>query len=233
MASLAPGTGGLPVVAIDGPAASGKSSTAREVARRLGLVHIDSGALYRTATWIAVQRRLETPGAIAEAAAGAGVELVRDGAALRVTVAGESAEPAIRSAAVTDRVSEVAAMPAVRRWVDALLRDAVADWGGGVMDGRDIGTVVFPEAALKVFLTATPEARARRRLRQDHASEAPDAAQAEAERLAERDRLDAGRVMAPLRQAPDALLLDTTALGFEEQVTRIVEWATARGLSAR
>ena len=221
----------LPVIAIDGPAASGKSSTARAVAERLALVHVDSGALYRTATWIAIQRGLTTPAAIAEAAADAGVELARDGVTLRVLVAGEPAEPAIRSGEVTAMVSEVAAMPAVRRWVDAILRDAVAGWGGAVMDGRDIGTVVFPDAALKVFLTATPEARARRRLRQDGEPEGGEAERDEAARLAQRDRLDAGRPVAPLRQAPDALLLDTTAMGFDEQVERIVGWAEERGLS--
>jgi cytidylate kinase len=219
------------VVAIDGPAASGKSSTAREVAKRLGLVHIDSGALYRAVTWLAIREGLSSPGEIALAASRAGVELLRDGDTLGVQIAGEPGEPGIRAPAVSARVSEIAAMPAVRHWVDSLLRDAIVRAGGGVMDGRDIGTVVFPDAALKVFLTATPEARAERRLRQDGEDDRPEARAREADRLVQRDRLDAGRRVAPLRQAEDALLLDTTSLGFEEQVTRIVGWAMERGLS--
>jgi cytidylate kinase len=221
----------VPVIAIDGPAASGKSSTARAVAERLGLVHVDSGALYRAATLLAIREGLEDPEAIAHLAAGADVALVRDGSSLRVLIGGVPAEPAIRDPAVTAGVSAVAAMPAVRAWVDTRLRAAIAEWGGGVMDGRDIGTVVFPDARLKVFLIATPEARATRRLSQDRRGVDPAARVAEAARLAERDRLDAGRAVAPLRQAEDALLLDTTDLGFAEQVDRIVGWARDRGLS--
>ncbi len=221
----------LPVVAIDGPAASGKSSTAQAVAERLGLVHIDSGALYRTATLLAIRAGAERPVEIVAAAEAGAVALVRKGTSLEVTIAGESAEPAIRAAPVTARVSEVAAMPAVRHWVDHRLRRAVADWGGGVMDGRDIGTVVFPDAVLKVFLTASPHARAGRRLAQDRRGRDPNEVAREAAALAERDRLDAGRSVAPLQQAPDALVLDTTALSFTEQVATIVGWARGRGLS--
>lgn len=221
----------LPVVAIDGPAASGKSSTARAVAEQLGLVHIDSGALYRAVTLLAIRAGAVGAEAVVAAAEAGRVGLVRAGTTLAVTIAGEPAEPAIRAAEVTARVSEVAAMPPVREWVDRRLRGAVADWGGGVMDGRDIGTVVFPDAALKVFLTASPEARAGRRLAQDGRHGDTRAVAREATTLAERDRLDAGREVAPLRQAPDALVLDTTGLGFAEQVARIVGWARDRGLS--
>lgn len=221
-----------PVIAIDGPAASGKSSTARAVAEALGLVHIDSGALYRTAAWLSVEHGIDDPESLARAAAAAEVELVRTGTTLTVTIAGHPAEPAIRAPEVTARVSAVAAMPPVRRWVDALLHEAVRRHGGAVLDGRDIGTVVFPDAALKVFLTANPAARARRRLRQDGLTDDEGAVRAEADRLAARDRLDADREVAPLRQAPDALALDTTALGFAEQVATIVSWARSRGLSA-
>lgn len=224
-------SGTVPVIAIDGPAASGKSSTARAVAERLGMVHVDSGALYRTATLLALRAGLEDPEAIARNAAHSDVALVRDGTSLKVLIDGRPSEPAIRDDAVTAAVSRVAAMPEVRAWVDARLRAAIADWGGGVMDGRDIGTVVFPDAALKVFLVATPEARATRRLAQDCREVGLEARTAEAARLAERDRLDAGRRVAPLRQADDALLLDTTDLGFDEQVDRIVGWARDRGLS--
>lgn len=221
----------VPVIAIDGPAASGKSSTARAVAARLGLVHLDSGALYRTAAWLSLREGIADPDALARAAAGAGIALVPAGTTLAVTVAGEPAEPAIRAPEVTARVSAVAAMPPVRRWVDGVLRRAVAEHGGAVLDGRDIGTVVFPDAALKVFLTATPVARARRRLLQDGLGTEEPGLGEEAGRLAERDRLDAGRPVAPLRKAADALELDTTELGFADQVAAIVAWARDRGLS--
>lgn len=215
----------LRLLAIDGPAASGKSSTAAAVARALGWIHIDSGALYRVVTWFAVVRQLHVPEAILAAAEAGEVTLVRDGTTLEVRVGGREVESAIRSEAVTARVSEVAAIPAVRDWVNQRLRAAVREWGGGVMDGRDIGTAVFPDAPLKVFLTATPEARARRRLRQGGVEGEPAEVAAEAARLAERDRLDAGRAVAPLRQAPDARLLDTTEMAFEEQVAAILAWA--------
>ncbi|HET9134065.1 MAG TPA: (d)CMP kinase [Gemmatimonadales bacterium] len=219
----------LRLLAIDGPAASGKSSTAAAVARALGWIHIDSGALYRVVTWFAVVRQLHAPEAILAAAEAGEVTLVRDGTTLEVRVRGREVESAIRSEAVTARVSEVAAIPAVRDWVNRRLRAAVREWGGGVMDGRDIGTAVFPDAPLKVFLTATPEARARRRLRQGGVEGDPAEVAAEAARLAERDRLDAGRAVAPLRQAPDARLLDTTDMAFEEQVAAILAWAGEAG----
>jgi cytidylate kinase len=222
----------LPVVAIDGPAASGKSSTARAVAERLGLVHIDSGALYRVATWVAVRDHLRGEPDILRALAEVDLRLTRRGADVDVRLGGQPVEPVIREPRVTARVSEVAALPGVRAWVDQRLRAAVVEWGGAVMDGRDIGTVVFPDAALKVFLTASPAARAARRLRQDGARADPAAIAAEADLLAARDRLDAARPVAPLRAAPDAHHLDTTELGFAEQVERIVAWAAARGLPA-
>ncbi len=222
----------LPVVAIDGPAASGKSSTANRVAHRLGLVHIDSGALYRTATWLANRGDLVDQDAVVRALEVGQPRLLRDGSSATVHLAGVSMESGIRTAAVTARVSEVAAMPLVRDWVNRRLRAAVAEWGGAVMDGRDIGTVVFPDAALKVFLTATPEARAVRRLRQSGAGDPTAEIAREASRLGQRDRLDAGRAVAPLRAAEDARRLDTTLLTLDEQVDRIVEWATELGLSA-
>jgi cytidylate kinase len=221
---------GLRLIAIDGPAASGKSSTAAAVAHSLGWIHVDSGALYRTLTWLAVVQQLDEPAAIIAAADAAKVTLVRDGTTLEVRLAGREVESAIRSEAVTARVSEVAAIPAVRDWVNHRLRAAVREWGGGVMDGRDIGTAVFPDAPLKVFLTATPEARARRRLRQGGVEGDPAAIAAEAARLAERDRLDAGRAVAPLRRAEDAKLLDTTEMTFEDQVAVILGWAGEGGL---
>jgi cytidylate kinase len=220
-----------PVVAIDGPAASGKSSTARAVAEALGLVHIDSGALYRTAAWLSLRDGVDDPDRLARRVVAADVRLVPGATTMQVLVDGTPAEPSIRRPEVTARVSAVAAMPAIRRWVDDVLRETVARQGGAVLDGRDIGTAVFPGAPLKVFLTASPDARARRRLRQDGQADDESAVGIEADRLAARDRLDAGRALAPLRQADDALELDTTGLRFADQVARIVSWARDRGLS--
>lgn len=220
------------LIAIDGPAASGKSSTAAAVAEALGVVHIDSGALYRTLTWLALEGGHTDAAALLAAADAAAITLVPEGRTLAVRVGGREVESAIRSDAVTAHVSAVAAMPAVRDWVNRRLREAAAEAGGGVMDGRDIGTVVFPDAPLKVFLTATPLARADRRLRQRRGGGAPaaDELAREAGELAERDRRDAAREVAPLREAPGALHLDTTGMSFADQVATIVAWAGERGL---
>ena len=237
------------VIAIDGPAASGKSSTAEAVARRLGWAHLDSGALYRAIT-LAV---LDNLGNNEEGAKGKGggwgpqriialtedlpVRLVLAGAVFRPEVAGVDVAEAIRSERVTRRVSEIAAIPEVRHWVNVRQREAALDYPQGVVvEGRDIGTVVFPDAPLKVFLTASPEERARRRLAQrGEAGGAggsdrtdPDELRRETEALAARDHADSNRAVAPLRAAPDAILLDTTDLPLEEQVQRVVALAQKR-----
>jgi CMP/dCMP kinase len=222
----------LRVIAIDGPAASGKSSTAKRVARRLGWAHLDSGALYRAVTLAAIDRLSddERSGqrvvALAEALP---VRLVLDGSRFRPEVAGVDVERAIRSERVTARVSAIAALPEVRTWVNARQRTAVAAHPVGVVvDGRDIGTVVFPEAPLKVFLTASAEERARRRLVQR--GQAPDDAQLqhESRALEARDDADSRRPVAPLRAAEDAEVLDSTRLSLDEQVARVVALARAR-----
>ena len=212
-------------MAIDGPAASGKSTTARAVARELGFCHVDSGALYRALTLLALER-LGPPAGWVEAAVVAegrarGVAAEPRGERLEVLVGGASVGEAIRSEAVTREVSRVAAMPAVREFVNALLRAAARE-GGVVMDGRDIGTVVFPDAEVKVFLVADAGERARRRLLERGLT--PDACglRAETDALVSRDARDAGREVAPLRPAEDAVELDTTGLGFAEQVRRVV-----------
>ncbi len=233
----------LRVIAIDGPAASGKSSTAALVARRLGWAHLDSGALYRALTLAALDN-------IGEAGRGTGeglsaqrilalaeelpVRLVLVGDVFRPEAAGVDVEEAIRSERVTRHVSAVAAIPEVRAWVNAQQRRAVEGLKGGggsggvVVDGRDIGTVVFPEAPLKVFLTATPDERARRRLSQRGDTLEAERVRRESQALAARDQADSSRAVAPLRAAADAVLLDSTALTLEEQVARVVELARAR-----
>ena len=141
---------------------------------------------------------------------------------------GEPADDRIRTARVTANVSAVSAVPVVREWVNSRLRELARAGVGLVVDGRDIGTVVFPDADLKVFLTATPEARARRRLTQRGDAVDPAVLAVETERLAARDRADSSRPVAPLRKADDAEVLDTTEMNFAEQVGRIVEWARGR-----
>lgn len=214
------------IVAIDGPAASGKSSTARWVAERLGYRHVDSGALYRTVTLLAL-RELGDSAAWDDtrvAALGARVVLAPVRAGFDPAIDGEPAGDAVRGAEVTEHVSAVAQMAAVRAWVNARVREAGARHDV-VADGRDIGTVVFPDAPLKIFLVADPWERARRRLVQ-RLSRRPsdDEIAEETERLVERDARDATQTV----QARDAVLIDTTALTQAEQVDRIVALARAR-----
>lgn len=210
------------VIAIDGPAASGKSSTAHWVAERLGFRHIDSGALYRAATAAAMRRRRD--GAWSEPfvlEAAGDVRLVPDRTSFVAAIGGEPIDAEIREAAVTQHVSVVAKMPRVREWVNELVRQAARGYDV-VVDGRDIGTVVFPDADLKVFLVADPWERARRRLTQrlERVPTDDEVAQ-ETERLVQRDARDATQTV----QASDAVLIDTTYLTQEEQVERIVTLA--------
>lgn len=218
------------VVAIDGPAASGKSSTAHWVAERVGFYHVDSGALYRAAT--AAQLRsdpvVEHWSEVRVLECAAAITLVARGTTFRPANAGLDAELEIRSSDVTQFVSRVAQMPGVRDWVNAQVRSLERDHDL-VVDGRDIGTVVFPHAALKVFLVADPWERARRRLveRLGRRPTDPEIAE-ETDRLVQRDAQDATQTV----QAKDAILIDTTSLTQEEQVQRIVsliEAARARG----
>ena len=228
----------LRVIAIDGPAASGKSSTAALVARRLGWAHLDSGALYRAVT-LAVLDNIQERGAgsgeqwspqrIVALAEELPVRLVLVEDVFRPEVAGVDVEEAIRTERVTRRVSEIAAIREVRHWVNVQQREAVL-WHavGVVVDGRDIGTVVFPDAPVKVFLTASPEERARRRLAQRGGRIDPDELRREAQTLAARDLADSTRPVAPMKPAADARLLDTTRMGLEEQVQQVLALARER-----
>ena len=226
------------VIAIDGPAASGKSSTAAAVARRLGWAHLDSGALYRAVT-LAVLDNLGDEGRgtgdgwsaqlIVALAEDLPVRLVLVGDAFRPTVAGVDVEETIRSERVTRHVSAIAAIREVRNWVNVQQREAVAGVPRGVVvDGRDIGTVVFPDAPVKVFLTASAEERARRRLAQRGSRIDPAELAREAQALAARDHADSTRPVAPLRAAADAVRLDTTDLSLAQQADRVVALARER-----
>jgi cytidylate kinase len=225
------------VIAIDGPSASGKSSTARAVAEALGFAHLDSGSLYRGVTLVGLREiarqgmpaddpaRALTPETLLRAAEDRGLMLQPDGAGFAAYLEGEPVDDALRSAEVTSRVSAISAIPVVREWINSRLRSMVRAGQNVVVDGRDIGTVVFPEADLKIFLTASPEARAGRRISQRGHVVQPEGLDAEASALAERDRADSTRAVAPLRAAEDAVHLDTTSMGFAEQVQFIVERA--------
>ena len=231
------------VIAIDGPSASGKSSTARAVAEALGFAHLDSGSLYRGVTVVALREGSRRGLAGATALAGLGPEIIlrgaedrglmlqSDGTGFVAYLEGEPAEDALRSEEVTARVSAIAAIPVVREWVNTRLRAMVRAGQDVVVDGRDIGTVVFPDADLKIFLTASPEARAGRRISQRGLAVEPDHLDAETQALAARDHADSTREIAPLRPADDAVHLDTTTMDFAEQVRFIVD--RARPIFAR
>jgi 3-phosphoshikimate 1-carboxyvinyltransferase len=223
-----------PVVTIDGPAGSGKSTTAREVARRLGFRHLDSGALYRAITFALLERDIRpqswedlTPTDLARFE----IDLVPEADGFELRLEGRRLDSELRTPEVTAHVSKVASLPAVRSWLLEHQHSA-GRLGGLVADGRDMGTVVFPDAELKVFLTADLEERARRRLRQDTGRE-PDAdsVSREASRIQRRDRLDSERQLSPLRRPDDAAVLDTTRLTEPEQVDRIVALVRALGSS--
>ena len=221
-----------PVIAIDGPAASGKSSVARAVAAELGMGYLDTGAMYRAVAWAALQAGVDLGDlvAVAKIARTAEIEISAVGGAQRVTVDGDDATAAIRSAGVDRSVSVVAANPQVRSVLTRRQRVWANRVGGGVMEGRDIGSVVFPDAILKVFLTAAPAERARRRLIQQAASAGSanaagpddDAVAALAAELSERDRLDSGRADSPLQVAPGAVIVDTS----ESPETEVVDTIT-------
>jgi cytidylate kinase len=213
------------VIAIDGPAASGKSSTAQWVAERLNFRHVDSGSLYRGLTAAMLRTGVApadwTPESLV--AQGSHVGLRPEATSFRLELDQQSCEEELRGAPVTANVSLVARVPEVRDWVNRRVREAGAEHDV-VVDGRDIGTAVFPDAALKIFLIADPWERARRRLIQRLGRRPQDDEIAdETEQIVKRDAKDATQTV----QAADAILLDTTFLTQEEQVERIVALARA------
>jgi cytidylate kinase len=219
------------IVAIDGPAGSGKSSTAREVARRLDYLHVDSGAFYRALTHALLSAGVppaEWDGLEPADLDGLRVRGEAGDGTVRIRIGDAVVDAALRSPEVNAHVSHVARIPAVRGWLLGRLRD-LADRADVVVDGRDIGTVVFPDAPVKIYLVADPEVRARRRLRQEGTADPDrDTLLAEIDRLKARDRKDSERATAPLRPAEDAVPVDTTALTFAEQVEAILELVRGR-----
>ena len=212
-----------PVVAIDGPAGSGKSTTARLAAERLGYTYLDTGAMYRAVTLKALREGVDVrdADAVARLAAEAEIELTLQDGVPRVYLDGEDVSDDIRLPEVSRNIGPVADNPRVREILVARQRE-LGRKGGIVAEGRDIGTVVFPDAEVKFFLTASPEERARRRMKElaqkgiDHSLE-----QVRRE-IEKRDREDVSRPVGALKKAQDAIELDTTELGIEEQVERVV-----------
>jgi CMP/dCMP kinase len=204
------------LIAIDGPAGAGKSTVGRAVARRLGLEYLDTGAMYRAVAFAALRRGIAVTDdpAVADLARQLELAVSEDG----VVVDGIDATADIRSREVTEAVSAVAANTPVREELRARQRQWANARGGGVIEGRDIGTVVFPDATLKLFVTASPRVRAERRVA-ELGGDVDDVAAS----IAERDRRDMSRADGPLRAADGAAVVDTTGLSIDEVVERILE----------
>jgi cytidylate kinase len=206
------------VIAIDGPAGSGKSTIAKALAERLGRSYLDTGAMYRAVTFAALRDGVDPANGDALGQLARAMMLTVDD---RVTVDGDDATDAIRGAEVSGAVSVVAAHPAVRSEMRRRQREWAEERGGGVIEGRDIGTVVFPDAVMKVYLTARPDVRAHRRAAE--VGEADEATIARwAANLAERDHLDSTRVDSPLREASDATVIDTSDRSIDQVIDDIV-----------
>jgi CMP/dCMP kinase len=208
----------IPVIAIDGPSASGKGTIAKRVATALGFKYLESGALYRLVALIALREGLEAESVIAQAAEAMDVVFQED----EILLEDQDVSSQIRHETVGNRASEIAPMPQVRH---ALLKRqrAFREPPGLVADGRDMGTVVFPDAALKIFLTASPEVRAQRRYKQLIEKGIAANLGALSRDLAERDKRDANRAVAPLVPAPDSQVLDSSALSVEAVADQVLK----------
>ena len=218
-----------PVIAIDGPAGSGKSTVAREVAARLGFDYLDTGAMYRSVAFEAIRRGIDPDDQATVAELARQLDLTVDEKVVMVNGADATVE--IRSPEVTRAVSAVAANPEVRKEMVLRQREWAELRNGGVVEGRDIGTVVFPAALLKVYLTASEAERANRRTQEmlDRDFQPSEAnMNTVAEDMARRDRIDSTRAASPLAVADDAVEVDTTGMDAAEVVARVMELVAAR-----
>ena len=214
-------------IAIDGPAGAGKSTIARAVAAELGFIYVDTGALYRTVALHAKRQGAETPEQIAACLTTADISLCFAEGTQHVLLCGEDVSGLIRTPEISMAASVVSALPAVRQYLFDLQLD-MAKQNNVIMDGRDIGTVVLPHADLKIFLTASPQERARRRYLE--LSEKPDCPSMEQilEDIIKRDEADRNRVVSPLRQAEDAVLVDTTKMDQQQVIRHLLELCRER-----
>ncbi len=216
------------IIAIDGPAASGKSTTARLVADELGYLHLDTGAMYRAMTLKVLEQkiRLDDEHTITGLAQQTEIRLKKDEGKLFVSLDGRDVTPHIRTQAVNKAVSPVSSIKGVR---EVMVREqrSMGKQGGVVLEGRDIGTVVFPEAELKIFLIASVTERAKRRQHDLRQSGVDIEIEKLADELMKRDEYDSTRKESPLKKADDAILLDTTQLSIQDEVKFIVEKARA------
>lgn len=216
-------------IAIDGPAGAGKSSIAKEAAKQLGFIYVDTGALYRTVALNAIRQGadLNDPDAVVGTLNGADISLAFENGSQKVLLNGEDVSSEIRTEEISAGASKVSAIPKVREFLFDLQKNIAAN-NNCLMDGRDIGTVVLPNADLKVFLTAAPEERARRRYQQNLDLGMDADYDKILEEVNQRDYQDTHREIAPLRQADDAVLLDTTDLNFDEVVDKLLKLVEER-----
>ncbi len=219
------------IIAIDGPAGAGKSTVAQKLAERLGLAYVDSGATYRAAALKVLDLGVlpDDVRAVAGVVANADIRIATDGSRSRVFLDGADVSEQIRSAEVTVAAAQVSRLSSVREKLIALQR-TLASGRGVVMEGRDIGTVVFPDAPLKIFLEANPEERARRRLEQETREGRAATLEQTAYEIQQRDQLDAERKISPLVAAPDAVKIDSTRLTADQVVERVLDLSRERGL---
>ncbi|MBZ5534694.1 MAG: (d)CMP kinase [Acidobacteriia bacterium] len=222
------------IIAIDGPAGSGKSTVGRKVAEHLGYFYVDTGAMYRAAAWKALQMKtpLDDAAAMTKLVRDTQMRLACDHQQFQISIDGVDVTRAIRAPEVSEASSRISTIAPVRRELVAQQQLLGKD-GGVVMEGRDIGTVVFPDADVKIFLDATPEARGERRYNEDVHSGKPASRELTIEAVRGRDQRDASREASPMMPAPDAAYIDTTRLTIDQVVEKILALvAVARGTSS-